>query len=97
MIEDGVDELMTATRCFELAKFPAPTVLKDEEWQSIQVPALFLVGENEVIYSAQQAVQRLNAVAPHIQTEVIPGAGHDLTFVQPEMVNQKIVEFLAQS
>ena len=55
---------------------------------------LFLVGENEVLYSAQKAVQRLNAVAPHIQTEMIPNAGHDLLLVQTELVNRKIVDFL---
>ena len=96
-MEVGVNELMMATRCFKPAKFPGPTVLKDEDLQSIKVPTLFLVGENEVIYSAQKAVQRLNEVAPYIQTEVIPNAGHDLTIVQAEMVNQKILEFLAQS
>jgi pimeloyl-ACP methyl ester carboxylesterase len=97
MMEVGVNELMMATRCFKPAEFPGPTVLKDAELQSIKVPTLFLVGENEVIYSAQRAVQRLNEVAPYIQTEVIPNAGHDLTIVQAEMVNQKILEFLARS
>ena len=29
-----------------------------------------------------------------IEAEVIPKAGHDLTFVQAEMVNQKVVKFL---
>jgi pimeloyl-ACP methyl ester carboxylesterase len=33
-------------------------------------------------------------VAPKIETELIPGAGHDLTFVQAELVNEKIIEFL---
>ncbi len=60
------------------------------------MPALYLVGENEKIYSAQEAVQRLNKVAPHIKTEVIPNAGHDLTIVQAEMVNRKVLEFLKQ-
>jgi len=58
------------------------------------VPTLFLVGENEKIYSAKKAVQRLNEVAPQIETEVIPNAGHDLTIVQAEMVNRKVLEFL---
>ena len=56
-----------------------------------------LVGENEKIYSAQQAIERLNAVAPEITTEVIPDAGHDLTFVQVDVVNRKILEFLDQT
>jgi hypothetical protein len=55
-----------------------------------------LVGENEKIYSAQKAVQRLNTVAPQIKAEIIPKAGHDLTFVQAEMVTRKVLEFLKQ-
>jgi pimeloyl-ACP methyl ester carboxylesterase len=74
----------------------APTVLADEELQSLTMPALYLVGENEKIYSAQKAVQRLNRVAPQIKTEILPHSGHDLTIVQAEMVNRKVLEFLKQ-
>jgi pimeloyl-ACP methyl ester carboxylesterase len=73
-----------------------PTVLTDEEFRSINMPALYLVGENEKIYSASKAIQRLHKVAPHIKAEVIPNAGHDLTIVQAEMVNTKVLEFLKQ-
>ena len=50
----------------------------------------------EKIYSAQKAIQRLRKVAPNIETEVIPNAGHDLTIVQAEMVNTKVLKFLKQ-
>jgi pimeloyl-ACP methyl ester carboxylesterase len=55
---------------------------------------LFLFGENEKIYSAEEAVARLENVAPHVHTKIIPGAGHDLTVVQAEMVNRIILDFL---
>lgn len=44
----------------------------------------------------QKAVQRLNKVAPSIKTEVIPNAGHDLTVVQSQLVNSKVLAFLIQ-
>lgn len=94
------DDFLASVRCFEPVnpkQLPKLTALTDEELQRIDLPTLFLVGENEVLYSAQKAVQRLNAVAPRIQTEIIPHAGHDLLLVQTEMVNRKIVAFLAQS
>lgn len=47
-------------------------------------------------YSAQEAIGRLNSVAPQIKTELIPDAGHDLTMVQAELVNEKVIEFLKQ-
>lgn len=75
---------------------PIPPVLTDAQWGQLQVPALFLVGENEVIYSAQQAVRRLRGVAPSVATEIIPAAGHDLTFAQSARVNERILQFLAQ-
>jgi pimeloyl-ACP methyl ester carboxylesterase len=65
--------------------------------RGINVPTLFLVGENEKIYAAQEAVQRLSRVAPQIETAVIPDAGHDLTIVQAELVNRLVVAFLQRS
>lgn len=70
--------------------------MTDKELQSLKLPALYLVGENEKIYSAQKAIQRLNRVAPHIEAELIPNAGHDLSVVQAELVNSKVLEFLKQ-
>ncbi len=71
-----------------------PTVLSDEELQSLQVPTLYLVGENEKIYSASDAVARFKKFAPHINVEIIQNAGHDLTIVQSETVTRLILEFL---
>ena len=96
MVEYYVDDAFMAFRCFKFKMPVAPTVLTDQELQSIKVPTLFLVGENEKIYSARKAVQRLNNVAPQIDTEIIPNAGHDLTILQAEMVNRKVLEFLKQ-
>ena len=72
------------------------TVLSDEEWRRFRAPALFLVGENEKIYSAQSAVARLNRLAPGIKTEIIPGAGHDLMMVQANLVVERMLAFLAE-
>lgn len=94
LVNDLVDDAFIGLRCYKLKMPVTPTVLSDEELRSLTMPTLFLVGENEVIYSAQQAVQRLNTVAPNIRTEIIPHAGHDLTIVQAEMVNRMVIEFL---
>ena len=60
-----------------------------------KVKELYQIQNNayEKIYSAREAVKRLNTVAPKIETMIIPGAGHDLTLVQAELVNQAILEF----
>ena len=94
ILEEEVDAVVLSLRCFKPNRLINPTVLHDAELQSVTVPALYLVGENEKIYSAQKAIQRLRKVAPNIKAEVIPNAGHDLTIVQAEMVNTKVLEFL---
>ena len=87
-----------AQRVWHLFALPRPlwsTVLNDKAWQGFSVPCLFLVGKNEKIYSAEAAVRRLKRVAPQVKAEIIPGAGHDLTIVQADLVVRKVLEFLA--
>ncbi len=97
MLDELVDDAMMGLKCYRFRMPVTPSVLTDGELQRIKVPTLFLVGENEKLYPAKNAVKRLNAVAPQIQTEIIPDAGHDLTIVQAELVNSKILDFLIKN
>ena len=94
MLDGYVEDAYLSLQSFKMKPPVNPVVLTDEQWQSLEVPALFLVGRNEKIYSASEAVERLSRVAPQIKTQIIPDAGHDLTIVQAKMVNQIILEFL---
>jgi len=96
-LDQLVDDAMMGLKCFKFRMPVTPSVLTDNELQRIKVPTLFLVGENEKLYPAKKAVERLNTAAPQIQTEVIPNAGHDLTIVQADMVNKKILDFLMKT
>ncbi len=94
-VAEGIEDIVLGWRSLKFKIPPLPPVLADEALRGLQVPALYLVGEHEKIYSAPKAIQRLKTVAPQIKTEIIPGAGHDLILVQPEAVNRKVLEFLA--
>ena len=91
-VDTITEEIFMHRQSLQRRKIPIPPVLTDAEWESLNVPTLFLVGEHEMIYSAQKAVQRLKRTAPHVRSEIILGAGHDLTFVQAAMVNQRILK-----
>lgn len=93
-IDEMVDEDVLARRCYKRRRFVVPTVLSDEDWQRLAVPTLFLVGRNDVSYSAERAVRRLAAVAPHVKTEITDG-DHHLTITQPDWVIQHVMGFLA--
>lgn len=94
IIDEWLEEMLMGSKCFKFKLFPTPTVLEDEELKSIKVPMLFLVGENDKIYSPEKVIKRLNSLVPHIETEILPNAGHDLTVAQKEMVNEKVMDFL---
>jgi pimeloyl-ACP methyl ester carboxylesterase len=92
--EKEIKPLILASKCFKSNRPAKSTVLNDDELKSIKTPVLFMVGENEKLYPAQKAVERFNTVAPRIQTEIIPNAGHDLCKVQAELVNEMVLKFL---
>jgi pimeloyl-ACP methyl ester carboxylesterase len=96
IVKEIIDDALMAMKCFKFKMPVTPTVLTDQEWRSMTVPALFLVGEHEVVYPAKDAVHRLNALAPQIKTEIIPNASHYLTMSQTELVNTKVMEFLSK-
>jgi pimeloyl-ACP methyl ester carboxylesterase len=95
-IDATIEQLSLNMRSVQRHKAPMPPVLTDAQWGSLEPPTLFLVGENEVIYSAEKAVRRLRRVAPMVTAEIIPGAGHDLTFAQTAVVNARILRFLKE-
>lgn len=96
MAEELVELMFISQRCFKPKMLLGPTVLTDIELQNLKVPTLYLVGENEKIYSPQEAIQRLSRIAPQISASLIPNAGHDLSVVQADMVNKIILDFLEQ-
>lgn len=93
-VDKYIDLAYLAFRSFKYKQLPHPTLLSQEEWQNIKIPLMFVVGENEIVYSAKKAVKRLNAVNPRIRTEILPNAGHDLTIVQAERFNNLVLDFL---
>lgn len=95
-IEQVIADLFLYGRLFALRRPLWPTVIDDKGWQGFRAPCLFMVGEHEKIYSAQAAVARLTRVAPQVRTEIIPGAGHDLTLVKADLVAKKVLEFLGE-
>lgn len=94
VIDELVDEQVLGRSCFKGRKFVPPTVLTDDEWRQLQVPTLFLVGENEVTYSAHEAIRRLAAVAPNVKTALTPDADHHLALVKPDWISNEALTFL---
>jgi len=88
-------QMELARQCFKSYQIRTnPGTLSDRELQNLQLPVLFLTGANEKIYSPYKAMERLEKVAPSVEKELFPGAGHDLLAIKAEMVTSRILEFL---
>lgn len=93
-VEEIANESILCAKCFKPFKLVLPTVLKDDELKNLSVQTLFIVGQDEKLYSANKAIGRLNKIAPAIKTEVIPGAGHDVMVSQTDRFNSAVFSFL---
>ena len=91
------DYMMTAFASKVKHRLGMPTKFSDEELTKTKVPTLLLIGQDEVIYGSIDAtLDRVRRLIPHIQTEIIPNAGHLPNVDQPELVNARILKFLAE-
>lgn len=79
---------------FKSRKMVFPKPMSSEQLNSISVPILYMVGENEKMYSATETLTHLANTSPQIDTELIRGAGHDLTVVKAEQINQYTYDFI---
>ena len=96
LVEERIDYYQLALKSFKFKQPVNPTVLAEKEFAELSIPVLFLVGENETVYNAHEAVDRLNNVNPEIQTELISNTGHDLMFTHTDKINSILLDFLRE-
>jgi pimeloyl-ACP methyl ester carboxylesterase len=73
----------------------SPTVFSDEELRKIRNPVLLLIGDHEVIYKPERAIERATRLVPNLKAEIIPNANHIAEYTNADLVNEKILGFLA--
>jgi pimeloyl-ACP methyl ester carboxylesterase len=91
-------QLMFLGRLFRMPKetrMVMPTVYADDELRALTTPTLLLIGENEVIYSATEALDRAQRLIPGVTGELVPRCSHDITMTQNHVVDSRILEFLS--
>ncbi len=87
-----IKQMMTRTN-FRY-QMPQNYVIKDEELRNIAAETLLLFGEHDVVYKAGKAIERAENLIPNIEADIFPEAGHTLPLDRPEIVNERILEFL---
>lgn len=94
LVKEIFGDMKLAATSYKPKATVVPKIMKDEQLRDLQVPALFLMGEHEKTFSQEKAIQRLNKTAPHLRTDLVANAGHDLNLAQADLVDKKILDFL---
>jgi pimeloyl-ACP methyl ester carboxylesterase len=75
-------------------RFPPPP-LADEQLRRLTAPTMLLMGEADPFFSPHAAVLRARAHLPNMRVaEVVAGAGHSMITEKPELINQRLADFL---
>src|SRR5690606_15223522 len=70
-----------------------PLKIDKEELSKLNVPTLLMIGEQEVIYHADKAMEYAKASVPHIQCVLVRQANHTLTIEYADLINTTSLEF----
>jgi pimeloyl-ACP methyl ester carboxylesterase len=70
-----------------------PSLFDEDELRQIQIPVLMLIGDQDRL-NPPKAIERARQLIPHIETEIIPHAGHLLSMEQPDCVDRRVLQFL---
>jgi pimeloyl-ACP methyl ester carboxylesterase len=70
--------------------------IEDEDLRNIQCLTLLLIGEYEVQYDPEKAIERAKILIPHLQYKLVENVGHGMPFEKPMIVNELVINFLAE-
>lgn len=94
LVEERIDYYQLSLKSFKFKQPVNPVVLTVAELQSLQMPVLFLAGNHETAFNAEDSINQLNRINPKIKTVLLSNTGHDLMFTHTDVVNSKIINFL---
>ncbi|NDJ78130.1 MAG: alpha/beta hydrolase [Chloroflexi bacterium] len=74
--------------------FGMPGTLTDEELKAITAPVFCLMGKHDISCHVDRVINRLRRLVLDFSFEIVPDAGHLLPAQRPDVVRQRMAEFL---
>ncbi len=93
IMEELVDDAVLAMHSFKRRQMVAPLKLSDDDWKRYRAKTLFLAGDREVMFPPHEAIAKLKALAPQVEAELLPDAGHDFFVARADEVAARILRF----
>jgi len=76
------------------SRIPFRPTFSNDEFASLKMPVLLLIGDREILYDAEAAIARARQLIPHVEAAIVANAGHMLSTDQPEEVTSRVLRFL---
>ncbi|MFJ8430968.1 alpha/beta fold hydrolase [Kitasatospora sp. NPDC094019] len=89
--------LMLGMRTYKPNTRPAARPFTDEELRSIRLPVLVLLGSRSALLRPRRVLERVTALIPGVRAETVRRAGHGLNLERPDLVNERLLRFIAAS
>lgn len=96
VLQDRFVQLMEIVTQYCLPVTMVPATYSDDQLESVAMPTLLLIGTQEKIYNPKRAMRRAQRLIPDVTTAFIPQSSHLLIMEQPDLVNSKLLGFLAR-
>lgn len=90
--EQSVQAFVIQVQAYKLNTTKIP-IISDYDLARLPSRTLLLLGEDEVLYDAEQVASRVHSVAPFVTIAIIAEAKHMASVDQPDLVNEKIIHF----
>lgn len=92
--EQAIQAFIIQLQAYKLNTNKIP-IISDHDLAHLPSRTLLLLGEDEVLYDSEEVASRIRSVAPFITIAIISGAKHLISVDQPDLVNEKIIQFLS--
>ncbi len=90
--EQSIQAFVTQVKSYKLNTTKIP-IISDYDLANLPARTLLLLGKDEVLYDAEKVASRISSSAPFITITIISGAKHMVSIDQPDLVNEKIIQF----
>ncbi|GAA3216954.1 alpha/beta fold hydrolase [Nonomuraea helvata] len=76
-------------------RLPNALVFSDDDLRALRTRSLFLLASRSALHRSRQVADRLARIVPGAEVEIVPGAGHALPMDRPDLVTERILQFVA--
>lgn len=87
LVMDGLQHAVPLFRLY-------PMKIDEEQFKHLHFPILIMIGDKEILYPGEKALEYARQVLPHATLLLVEDANHTFVFEQPHTVNVETMKFL---